>query len=102
MGPTCFTRISKCCSTLQLVIALVVTTDGLPLAYGVMKGHTSDRTTLPGFLKKMEDTYGKARRIWVMDHGVGGHTHKPDQPAGKEVAGFTVAQGPRLGGGETV
>src|SRR5207302_3853782 len=46
---------------LQLVIALVVTTDGLPLAYEVMKGNTSDRT---------EDTYGKARRVWVMDRGV--------------------------------
>jgi len=55
---------------LQLVIALVVTTDGLPLAYEVMKGNTSDRTTLPAFLKKIEDTYGKARRIWVMDRGV--------------------------------
>jgi transposase len=55
---------------LQLVIALVVTTDGLPLAYEVMNGNTSDRTTLPGFLKKIEDTYGKARRVWVMDRGV--------------------------------
>jgi transposase len=55
---------------LQLVIALVVTADGLPLAYEVMKGNTSDRTTLPGFLKKIEDTYGKARRVWVMDRGV--------------------------------
>ena len=55
---------------LQLVIALVVTTDGLPLAYEVMKGNTSDRTTLPGFLKKIENTYGKARRVWVMDRGV--------------------------------
>ena len=55
---------------LQLVIALVVTTDGLPLAYEVMKGNTSDRTTLPDFLKKIEDTYGKARRVWVMDRGV--------------------------------
>ena len=55
---------------LQLVIALVVTTEGLPLAYEVMKGNTSDRTTLPGFLRKIEDTYGKARRVWVMDRGV--------------------------------
>ena len=55
---------------LQLVIALVVTTDGLPLAYEVMKGNTSDRTTLPGFLKKIEETYGKAKRVWVMDRGV--------------------------------
>jgi transposase len=55
---------------LQLVIALVVTTDGLPLAYEVMKGNTSDRKTLPAFLKKIEDTYGKARRVWIMDRGV--------------------------------
>src|SRR5713101_7000796 len=55
---------------LQLVIALVVTPDGFPLAYEVMNGNTSDRTTLRGFLKKIEDTYGKARRVWVMDRGV--------------------------------
>ena len=55
---------------LQLVIALVVTTDGFPLAYEVMNGNTSDRKTLRGFLKKIEDTYGKARRVWVMDRGV--------------------------------
>src|SRR6266700_7526454 len=55
---------------LQVVIALVVTTDGLPLAYEVMKGNTSDRTTLPAFLKKIEETYGKERRVWLMDSGV--------------------------------
>jgi transposase len=55
---------------LQLVIALVVTPDGFPLAYEVMTGNTSDRTTLRGFLKKVEDTYGKARRVWVMDRGI--------------------------------
>jgi transposase len=55
---------------LQLVIALVVTPDGFPLAYEVMKGNTSDRTTLPAFLKKIEETYGKAQRIWVMDRGI--------------------------------
>ena len=55
---------------LQLVIALVVTPDGFPLAYEVMNGNTSDRTTLRGFLKKIEDTYGKARRVWVMDRGI--------------------------------
>ena len=51
---------------LQLVIALVVTPDGFPLAYEVMNGNTSDRTTLRGFLKKIEDIYGKARRVWVI------------------------------------
>ena len=55
---------------LQLVIALVVTTDGFPLAYEVMNGNTSDRTTLRGFLKKIENTYGKAKRMWVMDRGI--------------------------------
>jgi transposase len=55
---------------LQLVIALVVTPDGFPLAYEVMTGNTSDRTTLRGFLKKVEDAYGKARRVWVMDRGI--------------------------------
>ncbi len=47
---------------LQLGIALVVTPDGFPLAYEVMNGNTSDRKTLRGFLKKIEDSYGKARR----------------------------------------
>lgn len=55
---------------LQLVIALVVTPDGFPLAYEVMNGNTSDRTTLRDFLKKIEQTYGKAQRVWVMDRGI--------------------------------
>jgi len=55
---------------LQVVIALVVTTDGFPLAYEVMDGNTSDRTTLRGFLDKIETTYGKAKRMWVMDRGI--------------------------------
>jgi transposase len=55
---------------LQLVIALVITTDGFPLAYEVMAGNTSDRTTLGGFLDKIEKTYGKAKRTYVMDRGI--------------------------------
>src|ERR1700674_4171910 len=55
---------------LQLVIALVITTDGFPLAYEVLDGNTSDRTTLRGFLDKIEKTYGKAKRMWVMDRGI--------------------------------
>src|SRR5262252_1765170 len=54
----------------QLVIALVVTPDGFPLAYEVMNGNTSDRATLRLFLKQIEDAYGKARRVWVMDRGI--------------------------------
>lgn len=54
----------------QVVIALVVTPEGFPLAYEVLAGNTSDKTTLRDFLKKIEDQYGKARRIWVMDRGI--------------------------------
>src|SRR5207247_2143645 len=43
----------------QVVIALVITLDGFPLAYEVMPGNTSDKTTLKAFLKKIEDQYGK-------------------------------------------
>ena len=54
----------------QVVIALVVTPEGFPLAYEVLAGNTADKTTLRGFLKKIEDQYGKAQRIWVMDRGI--------------------------------
>src|SRR5271167_2267910 len=55
---------------LQLVIALVITPDGFPLAYEVMDGNTSDRTTLRGFLDQIQKIYGKAKRMWVMDRGI--------------------------------
>jgi len=55
---------------LQVVIALVITTDGFPLAYEVMNGNTADCTTLRSFLNKIEQTYGKAKRMWVMDRGI--------------------------------
>ena len=54
----------------QVVIALVVTPEGLPLAYEVMDGNTSDKTTLRQFLDKIENQYGKARRVWIMDRGI--------------------------------
>ena len=54
----------------QVVIALVVTPEGLPLAYEVMPGNTRDNATLRGFLEGIERQYGKARRIWLMDRGV--------------------------------
>ena len=54
----------------QVVIALIVTTDGLPLAYEVFSGNTLDKTTLKPFLDKIETLYGKARRVWVMDRGL--------------------------------
>jgi transposase len=54
----------------QVVIALIVTPEGLPLAYEVLAGNTSDKTTLGDFLAKIEKQYGKADRIWVMDRGI--------------------------------
>ena len=54
----------------QLVIALVVTPEGLPLAYEVLPGNTADCRTLRAFLDEIESQYGKARRLWVMDRGV--------------------------------
>jgi hypothetical protein len=54
----------------QVVIALVVTPEGFPLAYEVMAGNTSDKTTLREFIAKIEKQYGKASRIWIMDRGI--------------------------------
>jgi len=54
----------------QVVIALIVTPEGFPLAYEVMPGNTSDKTTLEGFLQAIETQYGKANRTWVMDRGI--------------------------------
>jgi transposase len=41
-----------------------------PLAYEVMNGNTSERTTLRTFLDDIEKTYGKTKRTWVMDRGI--------------------------------
>ena len=54
----------------QVVIALVVTPEGFPLAYEVLAGNTADSTTLKGFLERIERQYGQARRVWCMDRGV--------------------------------
>ena len=35
-----------------------------------MEGNTSDKTTLPGFLQKIEQQYGRAERVWIMDRGI--------------------------------
>ena len=54
----------------QIVIALIITPDGLPIGYEVMRGNTSDKTTLADMLKKITDRYGKERRTWIMDRGI--------------------------------
>jgi transposase len=69
----------------QVVIALVVTPEGFPLAYEVMAGNTSDKTTLQGFLEKIHKQYGQARRVWVMDRGI---------PTEKTLAGMRASRPP--------
>ena len=54
----------------QVVIALVVTPDGFPLAYEIYSGNTRDTATLEDFLDKIEKRFGKARRTWLMDRGI--------------------------------
>src|SRR6516162_1606055 len=57
----------------QVVIALIITPEGFPLAYEVLPGNTSDKATLRSFLRKIEEQYGRAERIWLMDRG---HAHR--------------------------
>ena len=54
----------------QVVIALIITPQGFPLAYEVLAGNTADNTTLKDFLARIERQYGKARRTWLMDRGI--------------------------------
>jgi len=54
----------------QVVIGLIITPEGFPLAYEVLPGNTSDKTTLRQFLRKIEAQYGKADRVWLTDRGV--------------------------------
>jgi hypothetical protein len=54
----------------QVVIALIVTPEGFPLAYEVLPGNTGDNTTLRAFLHKVESQYGRANCIWIMDRGI--------------------------------
>ena len=53
-----------------MVIALIVTAEGFPLSYEVLAGNTKDSNTLGDFLKRIEERYGHANRIWVMDRGI--------------------------------
>ncbi len=54
----------------QVVIALIITPEGFPIAYEVLAGNTHDKQTLRDFLTKIENLYGKADRVWVMDRGI--------------------------------
>lgn len=54
----------------QVIVALVVTPEGLPLAYEMMPGNTADKTTLRDMLARIGQRYGQAERVWVMDRGI--------------------------------
>jgi hypothetical protein len=54
----------------QLVLALIITPEGFPLAYEVLAGNVTDSRTLRLFLRQIERRYGKAERIWLMDRGI--------------------------------
>lgn len=55
---------------LQVCIALVVTTDGIPLGHEVFAGNRHDSTTVEEIVAAVEKKYGRANRIWVMDRGM--------------------------------
>lgn len=80
----------------QVVIALIITPEGFPLAYEVMPGNTSDRTTLPAFMAKIHELYGRAERIWIMDRGIPTENQLQDlkaaQPPVNYLAGTPRAQ----------
>ena len=53
----------------QVCIGLVVNAEGLPVGYEVFDGNRRDVTTLEEMVVLMEDKYGKAERVWVLDRG---------------------------------
>jgi hypothetical protein len=84
----------------QVVIALIVTPQGFPLAYEVLAGNTKDSTTLREFLDKIERQYGKAERIWLMDRGIPTETvleqMRHSEPAVKYLVGTPKGRLSRL------
>ena len=54
----------------QMVIALIVNSEGFPLSYETFDGNRADVSTMETILRMVERKYGKARRIWVMDRGI--------------------------------
>ena len=54
----------------QVCIALIVTTDGMPLGYEVFAGNRHDSTTVEDIVSSVEAKHGRANRIWVMDRGM--------------------------------
>ena len=54
----------------QMVIALIVNSEGFPFSYETFNGHRADVSTMETILRMVERKYGQARRIWVFDRGV--------------------------------
>jgi transposase len=54
----------------QMVIALIVNSEGFPFSYETFDGNRADVSTMEAVLRMVERKYGKARRIWVMDRGI--------------------------------
>ena len=54
----------------QLVIALIVNSEGFPFSYETFDGNRSDVSTMETMLRMVERKYGRARRIWVFDRGI--------------------------------
>ena len=54
----------------QVCIGLAVSPEGLPLAYEVFAGNRADVTTVEDIVRVMEEKYGQAKRIWVLDRGM--------------------------------
>ncbi len=54
----------------QVLIALVVSREGVPLGYEQLAGNRADVSTVREMVEKIERQYGKAGRIWVMDRGM--------------------------------
>src|SRR5271166_934700 len=54
----------------QMVIALIVNSEGFPFSYETFDGNRADVSTMETILRMVERKYGKARRIWVFDRGV--------------------------------
>jgi hypothetical protein len=54
----------------QMVIALIVNSEGFPFSYETLDGNRADVSTMETILRMVERKYGKARRIWVFDRGI--------------------------------
>jgi transposase len=54
----------------QMVLALIVNSEGFPFSYETFDGNRADVSTMEAILRMVERKYGKARRIWVLDRGI--------------------------------